>query len=124
MTTTDTEAPADLRAAIRTALLSVNHPHDPDELARIPDTQSVAGRVGDLTDAVMAAIESHIPAGLYENWAVGYTDTFGDRHHVQCGSEDSARSRLVQHPRGSVLERRWQTDWATVYPQRDTGAAA
>jgi len=63
------------------------------------------------------------PEGLYENWAVGHTDPFGDRRHVQCGAEESARSRLATSPHGAVLERRWQTDWATVYPQTGDGRA-
>ncbi|HZP53877.1 hypothetical protein [Actinocrinis sp.] len=57
--------------------------------------------------------------GLYENWAVGYTDLYGDQHHVQYGAEQDARDHLGAHGPGAVLQRRWQTDWATVYPRRD-----
>lgn len=61
------------------------------------------------------------PEGLYENWAVGYTDLFGEQRHVQYGAEEDARDHLATHPRGAVLQRRWQTDWATVYPALRAG---
>jgi hypothetical protein len=66
----------DLRARICVALLAVNHPYEPDELARIPDSQSVAARVGDLADAVMAVLDTEMPR-LHRLWLQAQADGHG-----------------------------------------------
>lgn len=75
-------------------------------------------------ERIMMMIEDEraaLPEGLYENWAVGYRNPWGEQEHTQYGDEDDARANLGRR-RGEVLQCRWQTDWATVYPDREQGS--
>jgi hypothetical protein len=110
----------DLRARIRAALLAVNHPYEPDELARIPDSQSVAARVGDLVDVVMAVLDEAFPPQFALAPGQVSDAEMARLHRLWLQAQaDSTGGLVILPPNASDLWRRYtpeqRRDWLTAH---------